>query len=310
MLTHVIRLTARKSRELFRINLSYRTQRYLFIYIVLGVPLLYFLSTRMLPILYAFNVSVRDWNLLSSDQPFVGLGNFISIFSDDIFRRAIVNTFLFVLIGVPGQLLAGLTVALLLQRIHRFRGLFRTIYFIPYVTSIIAVSWVFRWILMRNGWLNEVLLQLGFEPQLFLQSPRQALLLVTITMIWQSIGFQMLVFMTGLEAIPRIYYEAAAIDGAGPLRRFAHITLPLLNPVITFSAVIAVISYLQSFGQVLSMTNGGPLNSTTTMVLYIYNLAFQQFKMGRAAAATVVLFAIIFVVTLLQLKVLNKKVEY
>ncbi|NUU60088.1 ABC transporter permease [Bacillus sp. FJAT-27264] len=310
MLTHVIRLTARKSRELFRVRLSYQTQRYLFIYIVLGIPLLYFLSTRMLPIFYAFNVSVREWNLLSSEKPFVGFENFSTIFSDEIFSKSILNTFKFVLIGVPGQLIAGLAVALLLQSIYRFRGFFRTIYFIPYVTSIVAVSWVFRWILMRNGWLNEVLLQLGIEPQLFLQSPRQALILVTLTMIWQSIGFQMLVFMTGLEAIPRMYYEAASIDGASGWRKFVHITLPLLNPVIVFSAVIGVISYLQSFGQVLSMTNGGPLNSTTTMVLYIYNLAFQQFKMGRAAAATVVLFAIILVLTLLQLKVLNKKVEY
>ncbi|MFE4713617.1 MULTISPECIES: carbohydrate ABC transporter permease [unclassified Paenibacillus] len=310
MLTHVIRLTARKSRELFRVRLSYQTQRYLFIYIVLGIPLLYFLSTRMIPIFYAFNVSVREWNLLSSEKPFVGFENFSTIFSDEIFSKSILNTFKFVLIGVPGQLIAGLAVALLLQSIYRFRGFFRTIYFIPYVTSIVAVSWVFRWILMRNGWLNEVLLQLGIEPQLFLQSPRQALILVTLTMIWQSIGFQMLVFMTGLEAIPRMYYEAASIDGASGWRKFVHITLPLLNPVIVFSAVIGVISYLQSFGQVLSMTNGGPLNSTTTMVLYIYNLAFQQFKMGRAAAATVVLFAIILVLTLLQLKVLNKKVEY
>jgi multiple sugar transport system permease protein len=310
MLTHVIRHTARKSRELFRVKLSYQTQRYLFIYIVLGIPLLYFLSTRMIPIFYAFNVSVREWNLLSSEQPFVGFENFRILFSDEIFRKSIVNTFKFVVIGVPGQLIAGLAVALLLQSIYRFRGFFRTIYFIPYVTSIVAVSWVFRWILMRNGWLNEVLLQLGIEPQLFLQSPRQALILVTLTMIWQSIGFQMLVFMTGLEAIPRMYYEAASIDGASAWRKFVHITLPLLNPVIVFSAVIAVISYLQSFGQVLSMTNGGPLNSTTTMVLHIYNLAFQQFKMGRAAAATVVLFAIILVLTLLQLKVLNKKVEY
>lgn len=163
---------------------------------------------------------------------------------------------------------------------------------------------------MRNGWLNEMLLNLGLEPQLFLQSPRQALILITLTMIWQSTGFQMLIFMTGLEAIPRMYYEAAAIDGASAWRKFRHITLPLLNPVIVFSAVIGVISYLQSFGQVLSMTNGGPLNATTTMVLHIYNLAFQQFKMGSAAAATVILFVVILVLTLLQLKVLNKKVEY
>ncbi|WP_169083520.1 carbohydrate ABC transporter permease [Paenibacillus sp. PL91] len=310
MLAHALRLTARKSRELLRIRLSYRTQRYLFIYIVLGVPLLYFLSTRLLPILYAFNVSVREWDLLSAEKPYVGLANFSALFKDEIFLRSIGNTFKFVLLGVPGQLLVGLFVALLLHNVQRLRGLFRTVYFIPYVTSIIAVSWVFRWILMRNGWLNETLLNLGLEPQLFLQSPRQALFLITLTMIWQSIGFQMLIFMTGLEAIPRMYYEAASIDGAGAWRKFRHITLSLLNPVIVFSAVIGVISYLQSFGQVLSMTNGGPLNATTTMVLHIYNLAFQQFKMGSAAAATVVLFIVILALTLLQLKVLNKKVEY
>lgn len=310
MLEHALRLTARKSRELLQTRFTYRTQRYLFIYITLSIPLLYFLSTRMAPILYAFNVSVREWNLLSADKPYVGLANFNTLFADEIFRKSIVNTFKYVIIGVPGQLIVGLVVALLLHHIQRFRSFFRTIYFIPYVTSIIAVSWVFRWILMRNGWLNEMLLNLGLEPQLFLQSPRQALLLITLTMIWQSTGFQMLIFMTGLEAIPRMYYEAAAIDGAGAWRKFWQITLPLLNPVIVFSAVIGVISYLQSFGQVLSMTNGGPLNSTTTMVLHIYNLAFQQFKMGSAAAATVVLFAVILVLTLLQLKVLNKKVEY
>jgi len=178
------------------------------------------------------------------------------------------------------------------------------------VTSAVAVSWVFRWILMRNGWLNETLLNLGLEPQLFLLSPRQAIYLITLTIIWQNIGFQMLIFVTGLEGIPKMYYDAAAIDGAGAWRRFRHVTVPLLNPVIVFSAVIGVISYLQSFGQVLSMTNGGPLNSTTTIVLNIYNLAFQKFQMGSAAAATVILFLMILALTLLQFKALNRKVEY
>jgi multiple sugar transport system permease protein len=310
MIAYAIRLTARKSRELLGIRPSYRTQRYLFIYLTLSIPLIYFLATRLLPIFYSFNVSVREWNMLSPEKPYVGLANFRELFADEVFRKSIVNTFRFVLIGVPGQLIVGLAVALLLQKVQRFRGLFRTVYFIPYVTSFVAVSWVFRWILLQNGWLNQILLQLGLEPQLFLRSPSQALYLISITMIWQSIGFQMLIFVTGLEAIPRMYYEAAAIDGAGPFRRFRHITVPLLNPIIVFSAVIGVIAYLQSFGQVLSMTNGGPLNSTMTIVLNVYNLAFQQFKMGSAAAATVILFAMILALTLLQMKVLNRKVEY
>ncbi|QMV42485.1 carbohydrate ABC transporter permease [Cohnella cholangitidis] len=310
MIAYAIRLTARKSRELLSIRLSYRVQRYLFIYLTLAIPLIYFLATRLLPILYSFNVSVREWDLLSSEKPFVGFANFGGLFKDEVFRKSIVNTFVFVAVGVPGQIAVGLAIALLLNNVQRLRGLFRTVYFIPYVTSAVAVSWVFRWILMRNGWLNETLLNLGLEPQLFLLSPRQAIYLITLTIIWQNIGFQMLIFVTGLEGIPKMYYDAAAIDGAGAWRRFRHVTVPLLNPVIVFSAVIGVISYLQSFGQVLSMTNGGPLNSTTTIVLNIYNLAFQKFQMGSAAAATVILFLMILALTLLQFKVLNRKVEY
>jgi multiple sugar transport system permease protein len=310
MIANAIRLTVRNSLRLLRVRLSYRTQRYLFIYLVLSIPLLYFLGTRLVPIVYSFNVSVRQWDMLTPEKPYVGLANFRALFEDEVFRKSIVNTSLFVLVGVPGQLIVGLAVALLLQNVRQLKGLFRTVYFIPYVTSVVAISWVFRWILMRNGWLNATLLKLGLEPQLLLLSHHQALYLIVLTMIWGSIGFQMLVFMAGLENIPRMYYEAAEIDGAGAWRRFRHITFPLLNPVIVFSAVIGGISYLQSFGHVLSMTNGGPLNSTTTMVLHIYNLAFQQFKMGDAAAATVILFILILALTLLQLKVLNKKIEY
>ncbi|WP_238590695.1 carbohydrate ABC transporter permease [Paenibacillus beijingensis] len=240
----------------------------------------------------------------------MGLDNFKTIFQDEIFRKSLFNTALYIVLGVPGQLVSGLVIALLLHNVNRLRGLFRTVYFIPYVTSIVAVSWVFKWILMRNGVLNGWLLDLGFQPQLFLQSPRQALPVIVLSMIWQSIGFQMLVFLTGLQQIPKLYYEAAEIDGAGAWRRFFHITLPLLNPVIVFSAVIATLSYAQSFGQVLNMTGGGPLNSTVSIVLYIYNLAFLQFKMGPASAASVVLFAFILTLTLVQLKVLNRKIDY
>jgi multiple sugar transport system permease protein len=248
--------------------------------------------------------------MLSEEKPFVGLGNFAALLQDPVFLQSLKNTLIYVGIGVPGQLASGLAVALLLQRIRRLRGLFRTVYFIPYVTSVVAVSWVFRWILMKNGIANAILLKLGLAPQLFLGSPSQAIYLIIAAMIWQGTGFQMLIFLTGLESIPKLYYEAAAIDGAGARQRFMHITLPLLNPVIVFSAVIGTISFLQSFTQVLNMTGGGPLNSTVSLVLYIYNMAFKHFNMGQAAAATVVLFAVILALSLLQLKALNKKIEY
>ncbi|REK68363.1 MAG: ABC transporter permease [Cohnella sp.] len=311
MIANAIRQSARAGRRLLSIRLTYKTQRYLFIYLMLALPLLYFIGTRLVPIVYSFNISVREWDVLSPDKPYVGLANFKDLFADEVFRKSIGNTFLFVAVGVPGQLAAGLAVALLLQSVTRFRGFFRTVYFIPYVTSIVAVSWVFRWLLMPNGWVNAALLKLGLDAQLFLQSPHQAPYVIALSMIWQSVGFQMLIFITGLQGIPSVYYEAAHIDGAGPWRRFRHITIPLLNPVILFSAVIAGISYLQAFAQIVSMTqDGGPLNSTRTLVFHIYKLAFKSFEMGSASAATVVLFVLILAFTLLQLKVLNRKVEY
>ncbi|MCY9656560.1 sugar ABC transporter permease [Paenibacillus chondroitinus] len=285
-------------------------QKYLFIYSCLLLPLFFFLSIRIVPILYSFNISFREWDMLSEEKPFVGLHNFVHLFQDEVFIASIRNTLIYVIVGVPAQLLAGLVIALLLQRLNRLKGFFRTLYFIPYVTSVVAVSWVFRWTLMKNGIVNALLIKLGFEPQLFLGSPSQGIYIIIAVMIWQNIGFQMLIFLTGLETVPKSYEEAAAIDGANSWQRLWHITLPLLNPVIVFSIVIATISFLQSFTQVLNMTNGGPLNSTVSLVLYIYNLAFKHFKMGEASAATIILFAMILSLSLLQMKILNRKIDY
>ncbi|WP_217558023.1 carbohydrate ABC transporter permease [Paenibacillus sp. GbtcB18] len=288
-----------------------KRQRLFFVYACLLVPLLFFIGVRIVPIVYSFLVGFREWDLLSEEKPFVGFSNYVALYHDPVFLTSLRNTVTYVLIGVPGQLAAGLAVALLLRRIIRFKAFFRTVYFLPYVTSVVAVSWVFRWIFMKNGIVNGLLLQLGLPSQLFLGSPDQAIFIVTAAMIWQNLGFQMLIFLTGLENIPKEYEEAAAIDGAGAWRRFLHVTLPLLNPVLLFSVIIASISYLQSFTQILNMTSGGgPLNSTKSVVVYIYELAFKQFNMGQATAATVVLFLLILLLSLLQLKTLNRKVEY
>ncbi|MCY9592579.1 sugar ABC transporter permease [Paenibacillus chitinolyticus] len=288
-----------------------KRQRLFFVYACLLVPLLFFIGVRIVPIVYSFLVGFREWDLLSEEKPFVGFSNYVALYHDPVFLTSLRNTVFYVLLGVPGQLAAGLAIALLLRRIIRFRAFFRTVYFLPYVTSVVAVSWVFRWIFMKNGIVNGLLLQLGLPSQLFLGSPDQAIFIVTAAMIWQNLGFQMLIFLTGLENIPKEYEEAAAIDGAGAWQRFVHVTLPLLNPVLLFSVIIASISYLQSFTQILNMTSGGgPLNSTKSVVVYIYELAFKQFNMGQATAATVVLFLLILLLSLLQLKTLNRKVEY
>ncbi|MBP2077231.1 carbohydrate ABC transporter permease [Oceanobacillus polygoni] len=297
----------------FRGNLKY--QKYLFVYTCLLLPIIFYLGIRILPTLFTFNVGFRDWNLLSTDiQPFVGIENYVTLFQDEIFIKSIFNTLIYIILGVSGQLLFGIIVALLLHKINRFVGFFRVIYFIPYVTSIVAISWVFQWILMGNGIINDVLVNLGFPAQPFLNSPDQAIYVIIAAMIWQSIGFQMVLFLAGLENIPEMLYEAADIDGATGWQKFWHVTVPLLNPTIVFSAVIGTITFIQvSFTQVINMSmdgSGGPLNSTLSVVVYIYQLAFKQFDMGLASAATVILFLFILALTIFQMKVLTKKFDY
>ncbi|MFC3039846.1 carbohydrate ABC transporter permease [Virgibacillus xinjiangensis] len=294
---------------------NHKYQKYLFIYVSLLLPIIFYLGIRILPTLYTFNVGFRDWNLLSTgEQPFVGLDNYATLFQDEVFIRSIFNTLIYIVLGVSGQLLFGVIVALLLHKINRFVGFFRVIYFIPYVTSIVAISWVFQWILMGNGFINDMLINLGLSPQPFLQSPDQAIYVITAAMIWQSIGFQMVLFLAGLENIPEMLYEAADIDGATGWQKFWHVTVPLLNPTIVFSAVIGTITFIQvSFTQVVNMSvdgSGGPLNSTVSVVVYIYQLAFRQFDMGLASAATVILFLFIMALTIFQMKVLTKKFDY
>lgn len=293
-----------------RSKLTLKQQKYIFVYSCLLIPLLFFISIRFAPTLYSFNVGFREWDILSPEKPFVGMGNYIALFQDEVFVKSLKNTMIYVIFGVIGQIVVGLGIALLLQRINKFVGFFRVIYFIPFVTSIVAVSWVFKWLLMNNGIVNDLLLKVGLPSQLFLNSPTQAIYVIIATMIWQGLGFQMVIFLAGLENIPKMFYEAADIDGANGWNKFWHITIPLLNPTIVFSAVIGSINFLQTFTQVQNMTLGGPLNSTKTLVLYIYELAFQQFKMGYASAATVILFLIILLITLFQMKVLTKKFDY
>lgn len=304
-------IPSRPKRRLFfgwRVRkLNYRHKRLLFIYGGLSIPLLYFVIIRILPILYSFNVSFREWGMLSPDKPFVGLANYAALLGDSLFLQSLLNTGIYVIVGVPAQLVTGLVIALLLQQVVKFRSLFRTAYFIPYVTSVVAVSWVFRWILMKNGILNALFIEAGLGPQSFLYSPTQAIFWIIAAIVWQNIGFQMLIFLAGLQNIPQMYYEAASIDGATAWQRFVHITLPLLNPVMLLSTVLASIGFLQTFTQVLNMTGGGPLDSTISVVLHIYNLAFKSFDMGLASAATVILFVIIFGLTLIQLKVMGNR---
>ncbi|WP_084157461.1 carbohydrate ABC transporter permease [Oceanobacillus manasiensis] len=299
----------------YKLRNNYKYQKYIFIFSCLLLPLIFFIGIRILPTLFTFNVGFREWNLLSTgDRPFVGLSNFVTLFKDEVFLKSLLNTFIYIVIGVIGQLTIGIIVALLLHKIKRFVGLFRVIYFIPYVTSIVAISWVFQWLFMSNGFINDFLMNLGFSQQPFLNSPDQAIFVISAAMIWQSIGFQMVLFLAGLSNIPDMLYEASDIDGATPWQKFWHVTVPLLNPTIVFSSIIGMITFIQvSFTQVVNMSmdgSGGPLNSTISVVVYIYQQAFRQYDMGTASAATVILFLFIMSLTIFQMKVLTKKFDY
>ncbi len=294
------------------VSLEARKRRWAYVFI--SFPLLYFLTVRIFPMLYAFNISLREWDILSPTKPFVGFDNFKLLFASPVFWKALGNTFLYTLAIVPAGLALGLLIALALDGITRAAVFFRVLYFAPFVSSLVAISFIWKWMYDPTfGWLNVALKAIGLPQQSFLQDPSQVLLSIAAMTVWHGLGFQVIIFLAGLRAIPDMYYEAARIDGAGPGQLFRNITIPLLNPTLVFLMITSAIQSLRMFTQVFNMTFpnvGGPLQNGTTLVLEIYQEAFHHFKMGHASAMTVVLFCIILAITLVQLKVFSKKVEY
>ncbi len=265
--------------------------------------------------IYAFSISFTNWNVTSPRTEFVGLSNYLSILRDPIFRRSLVNTLKYVAYGVPLVIVLSLSMALLLNNISKGQGFYRLVVMMPYITPIVATSWVWRWMYQRPpvGIINRFMSAIGLPTRTFLFSTTEALPSIVATTIWIEVGYCAIIFLAGLQNIPREYVEASKIDGANRRQTLFRITLPLLNPVIVLLVVIETINFLRIFTQVYNMTDqasGGPLNSTKPLVLYIYQKAFKSFEMGIASAATVVLFFIILVITIFQLRILNRRIEY
>src|SRR5690606_15154648 len=294
-------------------QLTLERRRWLWAYTFIAIPLIFFLAIRIGPTLYAFWMSLHRWDPIALDRPYIGLDNYRTMVDDAVFWTAMRNTWVYVIVGVPAGLVISLLIALGLQRMIRYAGFFRVLYFLPYITSLVAVGWVWRWMYMPNGFFNEVLGWFGLSSA-FLGSPGSAIYSIIATTVWHGLGFQVVIFLAGLESIPQDYLEAASLDGATGWQKFRGIILPLLNPTIVFLVVTGVISNLQVFTQIRNMSSagtGGPLNSTISVVLYVYQQAFQSLpsKMGYASAMTVVLFAMILVITIIQLKVLQRDTE-
>lgn len=263
-------------------------------------------------VLVSLGLSFFEWDMLTKPN-FVGLKNFTElIFEDRTFHLVFRNTLWFVLGTVPTRVLLGLAFALVLVRNIPGRTFFRAAIFLPVIIPTVAAAMVWRWIFNADfGLLNDFLYQIGVSnlPR-WLSQPKWALTAIVILSVWKDVGFSTVLFMAGLQGIPSTVYEAAKLDGANSWRIFLHITLPLLSPTTFFVIVINVISSFQVFDQAYVLTGGGPGNATNTIVYYIYNNAFQWFRMGYAAAVAWLLFAVIFIATFIQFKYQKRWVYY
>ena len=277
----------------------------------LAVIALFFL----VPVLAALALSVTDFDIYAladlENLRFVGLGNYAALLTDPLFWKALGNTFYFVLVGVPLSIVASLGAALLLQsRLARFKPFFRTSFFAPVVTTVVAVAVIWRYLFhTRYGLVNWALSGLGIDPVDWLGDPHWAMPTIILFAVWKNFGYNMLVFLAGLQSIPDELYEAASLDGAGAWRRFRHVTLPMLGPTFVFVGVVTMIASFQVFSEPYVMTQGGPLKSTLTLVLFMYEQGFRWWRLGYSASIAVVLFILTAVGTVIQLHLQKKAAQ-
>lgn len=292
-------------------RLTIGQKRVIWAWVFLIIPIIFYAGIRFYPTFQAFWLSLTNWDLLRPAK-FIGFANYQKMFADPAFWKVFNNTFLYLIIGTPLSLVISFVIAYYLDRVRFMHGFIRALYFLPFLTTAAAMGWVWRWFYqpVPIGVINSVLSTVGIPQQPFLRSVDQALFSILIPAIWAGLGFQIIIFMAGLRAIPSTFYEAARIDGLGDGAILRKITIPLLKPTTVFLVVFSSIGFLRIFDQVYNMTTndpGGPLNSTKPLVLMIYQTAFSSYQMGYAAAQTVVLFTILLIVSLLQLYVLREK---
>jgi multiple sugar transport system permease protein len=271
------------------------------------VPLLLFMVG---PMLASIGISFLRWDLLSPAR-WVGGSNYSSLVHDAAFHAALVHTFEFIAGYLPLVLVGGLGLALLLNQRLRGASFFRTLYFLPVVTSWVVVALLWKWLLNPGtGVVNYALGLVGIDGPGWWVDPNWAMPSIILASAWKDVGFVMVILLAGLQAIPEEYYEAASLDGAGRWSRFRNITLPLLSPALFFVVVISLINNIQVFDQVWVMTGGGPTESTTVVMQQIVKNAFSFGRMGYAAAMSWVLFAVILVVTVVQFRLQRRWVHY
>ncbi|HTX99563.1 MAG TPA: sugar ABC transporter permease [Bacteroidota bacterium] len=284
-----------------------------------GLAAVWFLSPTMIvfsvfvlfPVVFSFYLSFQEWNMFGGKRVFIGLTNYAAILRSTEFWDVLKNTVVYTVGTVPLNMALSLVIAFFLNKKLAGRKLLRTAFFTPVIMSSVAAAVIWRWVYEPNFGLANYLLGVFHIPAVnWLNDPTAAMFALIVMGVWKSFGFNMVLFSAGLQGIPKHYYEAAEIDGAGRWRRFWNITIPLLSPTTFFVLVMTVIGSFQVFDTVYVLTSGGPLGSTKVLVFYLYEHAFKYFDMGYASAVAYLLFAIVFILTMVQTRYLRDKVHY
>lgn len=291
-------------------QLSVRLKKSLVAYGFLAPAFIVIILFTIIPIVMALFYSFRDWNF-GKTSTYIGLANYQSLLKDELFGLAFRNTVIYTVGVVSGVTVISLALALLVNTGLRFRGLIRTVYFLPAISSMAIVAVIWKVIYNPTfGLLNYLLGKVGIQPQMWLISPTTALPSIMLMEIWRSAGYFMIIFLAGLQGIPAALYDAAAVDGADRGKSFLYVTLPLLRPTILFVVVVATIHSFQVFDAIYIMTGGGPAHRTEVLGSLIYITGFLHFYLGRASAIAYILTIIIFTISYIQRRLLASEVEY
>jgi multiple sugar transport system permease protein len=284
-----------------------------FVFFSLTPIMLLFIVFSVVPIIWGLILSFYQYNPLQANSPFIGLQNFKDLLKDDVFIKSFWNTFKFVLIAVPANIVITLMVAIGVNRIRSklFRNLFRTIYFLPCIAPLAGSAVVWSTMFNKDTGLFNIILNLLHMPGVdWLTNPSIAMYSVIAMTLWADMGFNIVIFMAGLDSIPKMFYEAAELDGANRWKSFWNITVPLLSRTTLFVTIMTCLSYFQMFPQFQILTNGEPQNETRVLALSIYDHAFTYMNMGYASAIATVLFIIILIITIIQLRIGKSQWEY
>ena len=286
-------------------------------YIFIAPSFLLFTVFLVIPVFASLYWSFTEYNILQPPK-FVGFQNYANIlFHDPRFWKAMTNTAIFVIGTVPTSIVISLLLAMAIDQNIRFKNWFKTFFFIPSITSIIAISVIWKWLYAsgKYGLFNHFLSSIGIPPVNWL-GVDWTLPSIIMMSVWGGLGYNMILFIAGLQGIPQVFYEAAEVDGASDWDKFRNVTLPLLRPTMLFVSIMSIISAFQVFEQVYIMTYnsegavGGTLDCALTIVAYLYETGFQRFSMGYASALAYLIFFVLFIVTIINMKIVEKKIEY